>query len=49
MLKNHKNIQIQNFFAGKNDIFDVDRGWYNVSIMEHYVVAYSDLPVDGRV
>ena len=49
MLKCDKNMQIQNFFVGKNDIFDVDRGWYNVSIMEYYVVAYSDLPVNGRV
>jgi hypothetical protein len=43
--KNIKSIRGLNFYSGKSDIFNVDRGWYNISIMEYYVFVCFDLPV----
>lgn len=39
LLKTNQNIRFGNFFAAECDIFEVDKGWYNVSIMEYYGIC----------
>jgi hypothetical protein len=42
VVKMSESIQNENYFEVQYDIFEVDRGWYNISIMENYVFVRSD-------